>query len=423
MDEKNLTPIEGENREEPADTGKTIAFDTDTQSLSASDEKDPLADWEEETVAVSLPGDEPVGEDPDDISAEAEEGYDVSGNEMQVQPESTENFDAMPAVRRRNPFKRVPRRVYHRGRLRSLVYVVATVCVCVFASVMFLRIFNDVLAFVTDNKAITISIDADDSAQDVAKKMKDAGLIKYDWLFSYVAKFEGKTGPYEAGEHTLNDNMNYMQLLSSIARQKVERQTVDITFIEGMDVDEMAALLDEKGVCDADSFKQAAKSNSTYGFDFESGMSRSSEIDSVDSLMKESGLTLHQTVTLASIIQAEASGDPENMKLVSSVYWNRLNDTDTYPMLQSDPTRDYANSVILMAGKSGENKRKAALYNTYECNGLPAGPICSPGMDAIMAAMQPESTAYYYFCSNIKTGEFYYAGTLQEHEENVDHIS
>ena len=45
MDEKNLTPIEGENREEPADTGKTIAFDTDTQSLSASDEKDPLADW------------------------------------------------------------------------------------------------------------------------------------------------------------------------------------------------------------------------------------------------------------------------------------------------------------------------------------------------------------------------------------------
>ena len=139
--------------------------------------------------------------------------------------------------------------------------------------------------------------------------------------------------------------------------------------------------------------------------------------------MKESGLTLHQTVTLASIIQAEASGDPENMKLVSSVYWNRLNDTDTYPMLQSDPTRDYANSVILMAGKSGENKRKAALYNTYECNGLPAGPICSPGMDAIMAAMQPESTAYYYFCSNIKTGEFYYAGTLQEHEENVDHIS
>lgn len=459
MDEKNLTPIEGENREEPADTGKTIAFDTDTQSLSASDEKDPLADWEEETVAVSLPGDEPVGEDPDDISAEAEEGFDVSGNEMQVQPESTENFDAMPAVRRKNPFKRVPRRVYHRGRLRSLVYVVATVCVCVFASVMFLRIFNDVLAFVTDNKAITISIDADDSAQDVAKKMKDAGLIKYDWLFSYVAKFEGKTGPYEAGEHTLNDNMNYMQLLSSIARQKVERQTVDITFIEGMDVDEMAALLDEKGVCDADSFKQAAKSNSTYGFDFESGMSRSSDIyyplegylfpdtyqfytnsepadviykmlqnfqnkiDSVDSLMKESGLTLHQTVTLASIIQAEASGDPENMKLVSSVYWNRLNDTDTYPMLQSDPTRDYANSVILMAGKSGENKRKAALYNTYECNGLPAGPICSPGMDAIMAAMQPESTAYYYFCSNIKTGEFYYAGTLQEHEENVDHIS
>jgi UPF0755 protein len=138
--------------------------------------------------------------------------------------------------------------------------------------------------------------------------------------------------------------------------------------------------------------------------------------------MKEMGLTQHQTITLASIIQAEASGDPDNMRLVSSVYWNRLNDTENFPKLQSDPTRNYANSVILMKGKSLTYQKKASAYNTYECDGLPAGPICNPGMDAIEAALQPESTAYYYFCSNTRTGEFYYAETLQQHDQNVDKI-
>ncbi len=458
MDEKKINPegVPAEEYTENAsleDTGKTVAFHAGVSDIP-EDNSDYQENWEEETVAVSIPGDDPTENALENQQEEDGLTYNAETDELLPDEE-----DTMPPTHRRNPFKRVPKRIYHRGRLASLIYVLATVCVCVFASIMFLRVFNDILAFVTDNKAVTISIDDGDTVQDVSKKMKDAGLIKYDWLFSYVAKFEGKTGPYETGDHTLNDNMNYMQLLSSIARKKAERQTVDVTFIEGMDIDEMAELLEEKGVCEADSFKLAAKSDSTYGFDFENQISESSDIyyrlegylfpdtyqfytssepadviykmlanfqnkmDSVQELLKQSGLTQHQAVTLASIIQAEASGDPENMKLVSSVYWNRLNDTETYPMLQSDPTRDYANSVILMASKNADNKRKAALYNTYECTGLPAGPICSPGMDALVAALQPESTSYYYFCSNIKTGEFYYAGTLQEHEENVDNIN
>ena len=111
----------------------------------------------------------------------------------------------------------------------SLAYVLVTVTMCVFASVMFLRVFNDVLAFITDNRAITISIDESDTTDDVAAKLKDAGLIKYDWLFSYVAKFEGTVAPYEPGEHTLNDNMNYMELLNEIEKKKTVRETVQIT--------------------------------------------------------------------------------------------------------------------------------------------------------------------------------------------------
>ena len=363
--------------------------------------------------------------------------------------------DAM-AMPKRSPgfFRRVPKRVYHRGWGISLAYTAVTVLLCVFIAVMFLRVFNDVLAFITENRAVTITIDADDTVDDVAGKLKDAGLIKYDWLFSYVAKFEGSTGPYQEGEHTLNDNMNYMQLLSEIEVQPVARETVWVTFTEGMTVDQMADLLEENGVCDADDFREEVMSGADYGYDFEQEMSTSSDIyyplegylfpdtyefytnetpanvitrmlqnfqnkiDTVQDQMAEMGLTQHQTITLASIIQSEASGDPANMALVSSVYWNRLNDPENFPMLQSDPTRNYANSTILMTGQSSTYQQKAAAYDTYRCTGLPAGPICNPGMDAILAALSPETTAYYYFISD-SDGNFYFAETLEQHEANI----
>ena len=381
------------------------------------------------------------------------------GSEMPPPP-PPEDFppdegDAM-AMPKRSPgfFRRVPKRVYHRGWGISLAYTAVTVLLCVFIAVMFLRVFNDVLAFITENRAVTITIDADDTVDDVAGKLKDAGLIKYDWLFSYVAKFEGSTGPYQEGEHTLNDNMNYMQLLSEIEVQPVARETVWVTFTEGMTVDQMADLLEENGVCDADDFREEVMSGADYGYDFEQEMSTSSDIyyplegylfpdtyefytnetpanvitrmlqnfqnkiDTVQDQMAEMGLTQHQTITLASIIQSEASGDPANMALVSSVYWNRLNDPENFPMLQSDPTRNYANSTILMTGQSSTYQQKAAAYDTYQCTGLPAGPICNPGMDAILAALSPETTAYYYFISD-SDGNFYFAETLEQHEANI----
>ena len=411
----------------PADEERTIAFDAG--HAEGTGEPAGL------TQTVAIGSETPPPPPPEDFTPD-------EGDTM-----------AMP---KRSPgfFRRVPKRVYHRGWGISLAYTAVTVLLCVFIAVMFLRVFNDVLAFITENRAVTITIDADDTVDDVAGKLKDAGLIKYDWLFSYVAKFEGSTGPYQEGEHTLNDNMNYMQLLSEIEVQPVARETVWVTFTEGMTVDQMADLLEENGVCDADDFREEVMSGADYGYDFEQEMSTSSDIyyplegylfpdtyefytnetpanvitrmlqnfqnkiDTVQDQMAEMGLTQHQTITLASIIQSEASGDPANMALVSSVYWNRLNDPENFPMLQSDPTRNYANSTILMTGQSSTYQQKAAAYDTYQCTGLPAGPICNPGMDAILAALSPETTAYYYFISD-SDGNFYFAETLEQHEANI----
>ena len=246
MDKNNNLPIADDQQEQQLPVGdtqpfgqtggedRTIAFQAGQTAYDLADDilaEEAPAGWEEETVAVQVTEPEPDDGQPEEEQPSAEE-----------LPEQ----EAMPPVRPRNPFKRVPKRVYHRGRLFSLAYVLITVTLCIFGSVMFLRVFNDVLAFITENRAITVTIDENDTTDDVAAKLKEAGLIKYDWLFSYVAKFEDVVGPYEAGEHTLNDNMNYMQLLNEIEKKEAVRQTVQVTFIEGLDINEMLNILNKK---------------------------------------------------------------------------------------------------------------------------------------------------------------------------------
>ena len=131
-------------------------------------------------------------------------------------------------------------------------------------------------------------------------------------------------------------------------------------------------------------------------------------------------ISLDQTITLASMIQAEA-GNTEQMATISSVFWNRLNNATEYPLLQSDPTTKYVEEVIKPHSES-YNQDLYTSYDTYQCTGLPAGPICNPGSEAIHAALYPDNTNYYFFYSNIDTKETYFAETLQEHEANQQKV-
>lgn len=131
--------------------------------------------------------------------------------------------------------------------------------------------------------------------------------------------------------------------------------------------------------------------------------------------MKEMGLSLEETLTLASLIQAE-SGQSQQMRKVSSVFWNRLDKSSQFPNLQSDVTINYVEKNIKPFDKT-KNQNMYDAYNTYKCQGLPVAPICNPGLEAIEAALYPEDTKYFYFLTD-KEGNFYYAKTLKEHNQN-----
>ena len=133
---------------------------------------------------------------------------------------------------------------------------------------------------------------------------------------------------------------------------------------------------------------------------------------------KEFDMTMDEVLTLASIIQAEA-GDPAQMKTVSSVLHNRLN-SKSHPKLECDVTIFYLEQEV-QPYLTEDKDRLNSFYNTYKCTGLPEGPICNPGMDAINAALNPEQTDYFYFATD-KAGKYYYAKTLAEHQKNWNAI-
>jgi UPF0755 protein len=126
---------------------------------------------------------------------------------------------------------------------------------------------------------------------------------------------------------------------------------------------------------------------------------------------------LDNLMTLASIIQKEAASY-EEMCRVSAVFHNRLDDSANYPFLQSDATNNYIKDSI-RPFMTVEKQDLYDAYDSYKCIGLPIGPICNPGMDAIRAAANPDPSIKGTFFVSDNAGTYYYASTMAEHEANI----
>ncbi len=128
-------------------------------------------------------------------------------------------------------------------------------------------------------------------------------------------------------------------------------------------------------------------------------------------MVQQSGYSLHEILTLASIIEKEAKLD-EQRYMISSVLHNRL---QVGMKIQCDPTIKYCNGVIKVIYPD-EYEYFSTFYDTYQCPGLMAGPICSPGMMSIDAALSPEDTGYLYFVvGTVEPYEAKYSETFAEH--------
>jgi UPF0755 protein len=330
--------------------------------------------------------------------------------------------------------------------------VIATVVGCVFIALFILDSAQDLFGLNQPDIVIEINIPEGSSNREVAQILADKGIITKLSTFMIYSGLKTEEGDFKSGDYIFNTNMGYDQLISAMKNKTVQKEVVTITFIEGRTVQEIAKQLDEKDVCGEEDFLEYLQTGEfdyefmdrlpdddlrfrklegyifpdTYDFyvgekvesvaaKFLANFQRKMT-DEMETRMTNLNLTMDEMITLASIIQKEA-GDPDEMKLVSSVFHNRLRNAEIYPKLQSDVTIYYVNNFIEKQ-LNVVNQTLYDAYNTYVCDGLPVGPICNPGMDAIEAALNPEDTEDYFFVTDVN-GKYYYAKTAEDHEQNV----
>ncbi len=357
----------------------------------------------------------------------------------------------------------------------SLILTSIILGVSVIASVTIIFLAKEMFGIDKSASVYTIVIPKEATLDDVIdlitegqEAKKKEPIIKVKPLFKFLANRADLENRIVSGEHNFSPNMGYSDIIEEIAHYD-KREEVQITFTEGTNLRQAADELEKQGVCEAEKFiyyfnntiseddydfiGNIPKSTAhdlrfyrlegylfpdtynfykAYGEDISSLENNDYEIivkkildhfeeiytDELDARAKEIGMTMDNVITLASIIQKEA-GSTEDMYNISSVFHNRLNDADAYPKFQSDPTREYAKEVISKYSESQNTKDIVTAYNTYESPGLPPGPICNPGLEAIKAALYPNDTNYLYFCANAEKQTFY-AATYEEHQANLD---
>ncbi|MGN0630151.1 MAG: endolytic transglycosylase MltG [Ruminococcus sp.] len=343
--------------------------------------------------------------------------------------------------------------------LRSAVLAGVILGVSIILALIIITYGRDILGINNDNtkKIITIPTGADTS--EIAEILEKEEIITYPSLFKIFAGLSGKDAYFTAGDHELRPDMAYDTIFENLASPSLgSKDVVDIAFPEGITLVEAAELLEEQEVCNAEEFIDYFNNKSKCGLGYEEYLPSftndkfykmegylfpdtyqfytNMDVDLVcqkilrnfnDKIterdyarMQELGISLDETIIIASMIQREA-GSLDQMTRISSVFWNRLNNPEDYPKLQSDPTTGYVEDVIKPHIDS-YNKEMFDSYDTYICNGLPAGAICNPGYDAIEAALYPASTDYFYFYSNLNTKETYFSRTLQEHEAWIQKV-
>ncbi len=295
------------------------------------------------------------------------------------------------------------------------------------------------------NQHIVISIVPGSCFSDVASELKKDGLIKSTLAFRILATLKGDLNKIQAGEYNLSPSMPPSTILNILTRGKIFEHVIIIP--EGYNIFQIARLLAHAGLvsrkkflalCHDKPFLQSLglKENCAEGYlfpdtyYFAKGVSAKEIISTMvntfwhvwhkekfDKRAKELGLTVHEVVTLASMVEKEAVL-PRERPIIASVFWNRLK---KHMLLQSDPTVYYGLWTISIWRRGRLHiwdLRRDTPYNTYIHKGLPPGPIANPGIGSIRAVLYPAHTDYLYFVSR-NNGSHCFSRTLAEHNRAV----
>lgn len=296
-------------------------------------------------------------------------------------------------------------------------------------------------------------VEPDESVDSIAERLHEAGLIRSPGYFRFRVRFTGAGSDIVAGRYRLDTAMSTNQIIHVITSEDAAlAQEVSVTFTEGWRTEQFAEkLLDAELITSTTDFLDATRDpkwNDEFAFlhsrpsgvalegylfpdtyNFRADATPDEIIETLLATFQERvsqdmvaeadalGMTLHQVITIASIVEREAVVGDERAR-IASVYYNRM---ALGMPLQADPTVQYelGTASEWWPSLTGSDLQQNGRYNTYLNPNLPPGPICNPSLASIEAALNPEQTDFLYFVAT-GDGTHAFAVTAEEHERNVD---
>ncbi len=325
-------------------------------------------------------------------------------------------------------------------------YLIITLSILSFVVIAALLLVFDMIGYAkmpagVDKTVKILTVGKRESFNVTIANLSEAGIIKDPIRFKLLTLIKRYDTKIKAGEYALSSLMPPAVILDMMVRGKTYLHKVTIP--EGYNLRQIAAVMSGAGFGTEEDFIKITTDHSfvsnqgieaeslegylypdTYYFPKDEPVENivSATIERLWAVFKpewkerakELGLSIHQIITLASIIEKE-TGDKNERELISSVFYNRLRKG---MRLETDPTVIYG-----IKNFDGNITRKhlseKTPYNTYKVEGLPPGPIASPGYDSIKASLYPAETPYIFFVSK-NDGTHYFSANLKEHNRAVN---
>lgn len=339
--------------------------------------------------------------------------------------------------------------------VRKIVLIcIATISILVISAILFIYFYiNSSLAPMdeTSEEIVEVHIPIGSSSTQIGIILEEEGLIKNAKVFRYYVKYKNETG-FQAGDYQLSKNMSVKEIISALKEGKILLEPVLVfTVPEGLWLESIVDIIAENTEHSTDEIYEVLRDEDFLndlieryevltedilqegirypleGYLFPARYDFYEEDMSIQLIIEEmvkrtdhefmklyhenpnENYTLHELITLASIIEREAQKSEDRYK-ISGVLFNRL---EQGMMLQVDPTVAYAQGEHIYMTSSSQLDIDSP-YNTYRYEGPPIGPISSPGLDSMKAVLSPEDTDYLFFYAR-HNGEVIYTKTFEEH--------
>ncbi len=301
------------------------------------------------------------------------------------------------------------------------------------------------------DSSVLFTVQPGDTLTEIAARLQDDGLIISDLVFRLALERRGSVHTLQPGQYVLRPSMSMDQVIDELQRGQVADRVV--TVIEGWRGEQVAEHLESLGAFAGADFLELVRSGpDQFPHDFLPEQATAGSLEGylfpdtyfvgaqttprefVQAMLDRfgqvygaqerqaaaaAGLSDHEVVILASIVEREAQLEEERA-VIASVYLNRL---QRGMLLQADPTVQFAVSDGVELGwwkdpLTLNDLRSESPYNTYQHTGLPPGPIASPGAASIRAVLEPAQTDYLFFVAR-GDGSHAFSETYEEHEQNV----